>query len=127
MKEQDSLRKRWRWPGEGGYTADSETNGLKLYVKGQLSGTADWLNMEGRNQQEFLAVSLSNDLYAAPFTEMEVEEEEELVERRWAERAEFGTWIRHPRKDIKQEVEYSNPEPELERKSREITLGIRSI
>lgn len=76
MKEQDSLRKRWRWPGEGGYTADSETNGLKLHVKGQLSGTTDWLNTEGRNQQEFLAVSLSNDLYAAPFTEMEVEEEE---------------------------------------------------
>ena len=49
MKEQDTMRKRWRWPGVSGCSEDGEATGVKPYVKEQLTLTADQLNMEENN------------------------------------------------------------------------------
>lgn len=46
MKEQDTMRKRCRWPGASGYSEDGETSEFTSYVKEQLTVTGDQMNRE---------------------------------------------------------------------------------
>lgn len=87
MKEQDTMRKRCRWPGISGYSEDGETSEFKLYVKEQLIVTADQVNMEEKNQ-EFLGFSLSNYMDALPSTEMKETKGGRALRRE----GEFGTY-----------------------------------